>query len=246
MSIMLLAASVKSSSSSPYTSYQQAVLEDQPYAFYPLTETSGTEALDISGHNRNGTYGTGITLSQSSLLGGASKYPYLPGTVAGVVNISAAADFITTTWSVECWINISAFTYTESTTKYRTASIISNSTANTAHLNIAAANTSNTFENCFWYQASASGDKYTGANTIPGAGTSNHLVITFDSGSLSYYLNGILVQTLTGAIASTANGTLNIGGAGWVCGPLEGYIGEFAVYTTALTAARIAAHYSAA
>jgi hypothetical protein len=243
--ILLAAATANSVPANPTTKFQQAVLEDNPYAFYPLNETSGTTAFDMSGNNRNGTYGTNISLAQNSLLSTTSKYPYLPGTAAGVINISAAANFITTTWTVECWINISAFTNTSSTTKFRTASIISNGTTDTSHLNIAAANTTNTVDNCFWYQPSSGGDKYTSANTIPSVGTSTHLVITYNSGSLSYYLNGNLVQTLSNAINATANSTLNIGGAGWVCGPLEGYIGEFAVYSTALTAARIAAHYLA-
>ena len=134
-----------------YSTYQNAVLEDSPYAYYPLTETSGTTAYDISGNNRNGTYGTGITLAQNALLGnGVLKYPYLPGTDPGCINIPEAADFITTTWTIECWFNVTAFnTKAASTAKYKTASIISNNNADGAHLNIAAAYTSNNNAECF-------------------------------------------------------------------------------------------------
>lgn len=240
---LLLAASHKTNTN---TSYQTTVLEDSPYAYYPLTETSGTTAYDISGNNRNGTYGTGITLAQNALLGSTTKYPYLPGTVSGCINIPEAANFITTTWTVECWVNVKQYNNNEAAPSgYYGSSIISNNNANVSHLNLAFAENSPSNSNCFWYHPGSSEDKYTNSNTLPALNTSNHLVVTFDSGALVYYLNGSLLQTITGANNATIQSALTIGGQGYVGPPLDGYIGEFAVYSTVLSSARVLAHYEA-
>jgi hypothetical protein len=230
------------------STYQQVVLSDSPYAFYPLTETSGTVANDISGHARNGTYGSGMTLASSTMFGSSSKFAYFPGNSTAVVSIGAAEAFIGSSWTFECWYNVTAFDTGEAGAngEYRVASIISNSSANTNHLNFGAANTSNSNANAYWYHPSAGGDKYTNANSIPAAGTTAYLAVTYSTaGALSVYLNGTLLESFAGTTNATALSPLQIGGLGYVCAPLNGYVGNFAVYSTALSAARISAHYSA-
>lgn len=48
--------------------YRGVVLADGPYAYWPLNETGGTVAADLSGNNRNGTYQAGAQLGAALLL----------------------------------------------------------------------------------------------------------------------------------------------------------------------------------
>ena len=51
-------------------SYQLKVIKDAPIGFWPLDETSGTIASDISGCGNNGTYYGSITTSILPLISG--------------------------------------------------------------------------------------------------------------------------------------------------------------------------------
>ena len=70
-------------------SYQSAVLANSPAGIWPLSETTGTTAYDISGNNNNGTYTGGYTqgelgpisnsnLGNSTLFNGSTSYVNLP------------------------------------------------------------------------------------------------------------------------------------------------------------------------
>jgi hypothetical protein len=86
--------------------FETAQCVDSPHDLFPLNETSGTVANDISGNARNGTYGTGITLNQTGPFTSNSASALLPGTSAGSVTVTtdtAAADFTS-----ECMVKIAA------------------------------------------------------------------------------------------------------------------------------------------
>ena len=64
----------------PPISYVAAVLADGPVGFWPLTETSGSTAVDLSGNSRNGAYSGGYTLSNTALATQFDKSVLLDGT----------------------------------------------------------------------------------------------------------------------------------------------------------------------
>ena len=53
-----------------YMSYQLKVMQDHPIGFWPLDETSGTTAADISGCGNNGTYTGSLTTNLLPLIPG--------------------------------------------------------------------------------------------------------------------------------------------------------------------------------
>jgi hypothetical protein len=78
------------------------------------------------------------------------------------------------------------------------------------------------------------------------AGQTYHVAGTYDGTTMRLYLNGVQVATtaLTGAVTQNTN-TLTIGSWDGSSEFLRGSIDEVAVYGTALSAARIAAHNTA-
>jgi len=54
-------------------SYQLKIVKDYPIGFWPLDESSGTTAADISGCGNNGTYSGGITTGLIPLVSGGSN-----------------------------------------------------------------------------------------------------------------------------------------------------------------------------
>ena len=77
----------------------------------------------------------------------------------------------------------------------------------------------------------------------------NHLVLTNNAGTYTFYLNNSIDKTAAGPNSPTDDGspfsiavTNNAGLANWY----KGFLDEIAVYPTALTAAQVANHYNAA
>ena len=54
-------------------SYQLKVMNDYPIGFWPLDESSGTAAMDVSGCSNNGTYTGGITTGLMPLVSGGAN-----------------------------------------------------------------------------------------------------------------------------------------------------------------------------
>jgi hypothetical protein len=75
-------------------SYESTVLSYNPYAYWPLDETSGTIAHDIA-HGYNGTIGPAVTLGNSAIMPYSSTSMYFtepnPPVGAGTVTISLPA-----------------------------------------------------------------------------------------------------------------------------------------------------------
>ena len=72
------------------------------------------------------------------------------------------------------------------------------------------------------------------------AGTWYHAVVTFvPSTSLSLYVNGILINTLTSSIGAGGSGAFRIGESTTYTRPFAGYIDDLRIYNTTLTPAQI-------
>ena len=77
--------------------YQLKVIKDYPIGFWPLDESSGTTALDISGCGNTGTYVGGL---QSNIL------PLIPGGISGNLINSTKSITVSSLGSFCCTIFI--------------------------------------------------------------------------------------------------------------------------------------------
>jgi hypothetical protein len=247
----LILAAGRSTKSSSNSTYQSLVLTSSPYAYYPLTETSGTVANDISGNGRNGTYEGTYTLASKTLYN-KNKYLSLPGSDTSYVDISSAYEFGSgTAWTFECWCNVAAWEG-NANTDYASVSFISN-TAGVPSTGFNIFNDSSNVGMGYWPASYRDAYWKTGISL----NTNSHVVFTYNNGTVACYLNGTaltfdyvyLGNTSTSTSASSAvnmhtNGDLYIGKEAVLGGPLSGVIGEVALYTTALSSATITSHYN--
>lgn len=69
-------------------SYEQVVLADSPAGLWMLNETSGTQATDLSGNGRHGSYVAGYTLAQAGPGSVVSKAVALAGEGSGTGRVT--------------------------------------------------------------------------------------------------------------------------------------------------------------
>lgn len=74
----------------------------------------------------------------------------------------------------------------------------------------------------------------------------HHLVWVYDNGNLTLYVDSIVVGSYSGVAAPQSGGVSAIGQRADSTEYFAGVLAEVAIYDTALTATRVAAHYSAA
>ncbi|WP_233867049.1 arabinofuranosidase catalytic domain-containing protein [Paraburkholderia adhaesiva] len=243
--------------------YRSVVLADGPYAYWPLNETGGTVAADISGNGRNGTYQAGAQLASGLLLPGmGAAYVTLNGASNAYVDVSAAASFCASTpWSIECWVNVAAYPAAGANGSYPPCTgvrFLGNSTwtggssrQNGLDLGIQHQNQGGQADVIYYWTGNNA--QYFSANkTVAPPGTTAHYVYVMNGTGLSHppsiYVNGNLVTNAGNANllnAPTIQSILQIGSIGWNFGALQGVIGEVALYNYALTASQVAAHYAA-
>ncbi|WP_233863468.1 arabinofuranosidase catalytic domain-containing protein [Paraburkholderia adhaesiva] len=233
--------------------YRSVVLANGPYAYWPLNETSGTVAADISGNGRNGTYQAGAQLASGLLLPGMpGAYAGLTGASNSYVDVSAAAQFCAgSAWSVECWVNVASYKQPSGSGHTNGVSFLDNAPNATssspgfqwgAFSSPAVDGLTNALQ--FWPQNY--NEKIPSSGSAPIPGTAAHIVLTYNAGTICMYVNGAaLASTWTAAANATPTTGLFIGTTCWTLGAMNGVIGEVAVYAYALSAQQIAAHYAA-
>jgi hypothetical protein len=225
---------------SAVSSYQSAVLADNPVSYWRLGELSGTTAADSVDGNP-GTIKGGVTLGATGALVGDSdtamtfngSYAYIK--VADNANLNITGDF-----TLEAWAKLASLdgvsravvhkggTSGYGTWQYRLSVTSGNVWRGTVYIG---------------------GSSYTvtdsGTPTLNGW---DYLVLTRNGSTLTLYVNGVSVATGTanGAL-NTSTGILAIGRTGSSSSHyFDGSIDEVAIYGTALSASRILAHYNAA
>ena len=193
--------------------------------YWPLNETSGTNAPDESG---NGNDGTLVNMEDADWVDGVvGKCLDFDGSGNEYVDIPSLT--LGTAWTVSCWYNPDSFT------KY-------------AHLFTADAQNDFTFkldivtgEVCFY--TSTSGGVWSGYNLT--IGVWEYLVVTYDGTNVKIYING-------DEKVSSAE-TLDIGATGYKIGLFrnvefraeasDGQEDEVRIYDKALTASEVKALY---
>lgn len=217
--------------------YASEVLADSPLLYWRLGEASGTTAADASGNGRTGTYAGSPTLGASGLLTGDSNTAATFSGSSGQY-LSGAAPATTSAFTFEFWLNIASTGVTRAlANRYPSATgdrIFFLQVNSGGALTLALRNAAGTNANV------------TGTATVAGSGR-HHVVITYDGSATRIYVDGVLDATTTAATGALANVTPDLEIAARAASPAwtAGTFDEVALYGTALSAARVSAHYTA-
>jgi hypothetical protein len=221
--------------------YAQVVLSDNPLAYWRFDETSGTTAIDSSGNGNTGTYVGGVTLGKpGAIVGDPGTSVGFDGTTAWMNAGDVFAFIGNTPCSFEAWVN------PVTDTNYH--NVLSRSDgqggSTTGYLMYIEPASAPALMDFAHYLGGAS--SIAESNTPIATGTFTHLVGAYDGTSLFIYANGVLLNQNTATIATptTVNGLVVGAQSGGLTSWFNGEIDEVAVYGTALTLARIQAHYA--
>jgi beta-lactam-binding protein with PASTA domain len=214
------------------SAYDTVILGDNPAGYWPLSETSGTVADDLSTGANNGAYVGGPTLGQTPIAMELGDSVIFSGTSSMQTPSSAAYGFTTGSYSVEAWIYptaLSGFQEFISTQGY-VRFLLSNTNL----------------------QSYIGGTLAVSSPTNLSTDTPYYVVLTVDNVALTtnVYING--------ALDTSRNNSPNIINpdqtpVGLIVGSLDGSgthqysgnISNVALYPVALTPTQVLAHYTA-
>jgi hypothetical protein len=224
--------------------YATTVQADQPISYYRLGESSGALAMDIAGRSFNATINGGVTLGQAGALAVSTDTAMLLNGSTGYLALPFGVN--PTNWTgitLEAWIKLTNNSFvdyprllaneqTASSEKGFDLALAPATDGNSAYFEIGFGGT---------YKSLAFG------SGVLAASSWYHIVCTWNGATMTAYINGVSVGTLSasGSLAATTN-SINIGRNPVTGDYLPGYVDEIAIYNYALSAGRIAAHYSAA
>jgi RHS repeat-associated protein len=226
--------------------YSQQVLNDGPSLYWRLGETSGTTAADSSGNARIGTYATTYTLGQTgAVLDDANKsVSFTGGRVSGP---SLSSPLSGKSFTVEAWVKLNGNNGNLNTV----ASVGANE-----HKGFKLAVDLRSGGRALWWEVGDnSASYYTITPTISTVDDGNwHQLVgtyTYSTRTLVAYYDGAL---LSGSATTGANAYFDTGAfyaAAWSpsTGSYKfnnGTMDELTVYPSALSASRIATHYTRA
>lgn len=234
--------------------YPGEVLADGPLAYWRLDDTSGTTAVDSSGNGNDGTYYGDFTLGQSGAIASdpSDTGVYLNESGGQTGWVGAGGSFAVTSeftnqspFTIEAWIKPAVID-----ANYR--GVMSNEAAVDAgkdgYVIYLGGFTSNGVGIGFDRWGGAVSTPVQDAGAVSAGSAWWYVVGTYDGTNQTIYVNGVQVATATSAVELPSFGcTFAIGATH--CGTVsfyQGVIDEVAVYGTALSQARIQAHYQAA
>lgn len=221
--------------------YSVAVLSDEPVAYWRLDESSGTTAADATGNGHDGTYIGTHSLGADGVMQDGYDHAALELAAASSSGMQgsdwADLEFVgTASFSVECWFNADSLTSGSKILVQKASS------GNASGWELIVNGTDDWV--AFTRQATG-GNVHSAAGSVT-TGTDHHAVATYDGATLRLYLDGVLVDSVATTVAVSSSAVdLSIGydSVDTTFG-FDGRIDEAAVYDFALSAARIANHYS--
>jgi len=229
--------------------YQSTVVDQGPVGYWRLNETTAPVA--------NGTTANLGSLG-SSAMGTYVGSPthHLPGPFTGslAVGFDGSSQYVSTPWvtglntstfSIELWVNpaqVPKFAYIASSaqlTSPRSGWYLAQDDGSTFG-----------FGSAFVFRTFAQNGTtpaWTVATPVPPAGTWTHLVITYDGTIGAMYTNGSLAMSVTNSsYVANVDALFTVGIRSSLNFPWPGEVAEEAAYSGALSAAQVAAHYTAA
>lgn len=222
------------------SAYSAAVLADSPYVYYRLNETSGTALTDSSGNARGATLTSSLPPGSTASLLAADADPCITfdyNAVLGPLRADGAAGSGYTTAPLTCefWIKP-----VDLTTSGGVCMPVSCNVGGTNGWVTYYAPSTGVWH---WLIQNINDYAFTAAAV---AGVTQHMVFVASTvPDVSLYVNGAFSQTIaTGNIVS--GGDIIIGNQNSLGHPIKAAVDEVALYSTALSPTRIAAHYAAA
>ena len=206
------------------------MLADTPIAYWRLGETSGTVAADSSGSHLDGTF-VHVTLGVAGALAGDTDKAARFNGSNGVVEVSNDSVLrLNGSWTIEFWARQISFMNAK-------PGILGKGTGGNK-------NTYSVFADSggqLWLQRN---NKLVGSGPGALAAGYKQFTVTYDGTRVRWYVNGVLAtNSLITYPSSSGNGQKLQIGAAQDAGDND--IDEVALYPSALSAARIAAHYAA-
>jgi hypothetical protein len=218
----------------PASTYLGSVLASAPSALYRLDEPSGTVMADSSGHAADGAY------SGQETLGGGAALASDPAPSAGYATCcdglgtaSPGLPLGNNARTVEAWINTTSDTADQAVAAYGQVAT----------------------DNAFIVSASAQSIGVDGENDFLQFPTPRplddghwHLItVTYDGTTADAYLDGQLVgsSSFAGTIDTLSSAGLSVADFPSYYNAFDGDLADLAVYPAALTAATVAAHFTA-
>jgi hypothetical protein len=215
------------------SAYAGVVIGDTPAGYWRLGESSGSTAADSSGNGRDGTY-SGPTLGAAGLLVGDSDKAITNGGGDNTTIPNGSWINSGTAFSVEAIIKPSSLSGTHTIASAYQSAAFSNSRftlrfdGSTLKLY--------TFDSVTFYFATCSASFSTGVK--------HHVIATYNSGTIKFYIDGVLAGT--GYVPPTNNAVTVAFVIGSLVGGAENFIGELdevAYYGYELSAAQASIHY---
>ncbi|MEA2635502.1 MAG: hypothetical protein QOH92_2269 [Chloroflexota bacterium] len=220
--------------------YPAVITADGPQGYWRLNETSGTTANDSSGKGNTLTYGGTYTLGvPGGIAGDPDTAVQFTGT-GGVASRTTAPVSTASNWSEEAWIyptalnqlGVVVFDGIDASGQGGYGFGMGSSTG-TAGSNLIA----------FLGSAGVADSGY----TFPSANNWYHLVVTRDTSTVRFYVNGS-PTSLTSTKVPTAPGArfsvgAGVNGSGGTVNPFLGRVDEAAIYGTQFQVGRVIAHY---
>ena len=222
------------SPSAPPSAWAGAVAADSPVSWWRLDETEGTAIHDAMGVNSGAIWNSPLMGQPSLLASDADPAFRFNGTSQYLAVPSSASLSFGSTFSLEAWIRPEALPAAGAF-----ASVVTKAESYSLQFNGPRLE--------FTVMQGGIRRRLQAPTGAVVAGTAYHVVGTYDGAAQRLYLNGTQVASvaLTGPASTSTNG-LRI--ASWNGSKefFRGSVDEVAVYSTVLSASRVAAHWSAA
>lgn len=216
-------------------SYDSEVTADSPVGWWKLDETSGTTATNsgTGGATHNGTYTGTYTLGAASLLPAKPSGKSLSLAGAGYVNVpyNVGINFTGAAHSAEIWASFSG------TSSMALLSRESNYRIDTSFGKV---------RMLMWTAAASTAQNLTDNNMDDGA--AHYYAAVYADPYYRNYVDGLVQAQVWDNVTTRNNNTssaLRLGQTSAGALSFTGNLDEAAVYPSALSAARVAAHYSA-
>jgi hypothetical protein len=233
------------SAAASFYPYRDAVLADTPILYWRVSETTGTTAANSASTGPAGTYYSSPALGQASALTSEIVNKSISTATSGSVT-AATATTAPTQFTIEAWIK------TSTTAGGRIFGFGNNSTTTLSTNTDRQLYLSPTGKAVAGLRNSALVKTVATSPLSYNDGHWHYLAATYNNTILRLYVDGAQVATTTTTTAATFSGywraaTENL--STWPTPPsgnnYAGGLDELAVYSTALTATRISAHYTA-